>query len=678
MFLSSTQTSRALANGIFSAIFLLAAWRYGSVTDSFSAAPLSRTWWFLVMGAGMVGVVLSWPWRQSRTGTIGVLLLAVLGRIAIFSSAPSDDMYRYIWEGQLVAQGVSPYLGTAEDALYAGFRDENWERMNHRDRLTAYPPLSEWLFGGMVLVSRDPYWFKLVFTLCDLVVVGLILLTLRRRSLPVRWACWYACNPVTLVAFAAEGHFDVWLVAALTGTALAAESGRFRLAAVLLAVAVQCKFVALLGLPFLWRREGGKILPWFLASLLLPALPFWRDLDTLIHGVVAFGRDGSFNGALHPWLQQVFSDRTWPNLLCLLLFLGLCGWRIFLHGKHDFASAWRWVGMGLLICSPIFHFWYFTWVLPFLLLQPRLSWILFSLSQALYFQVWHHAAMTGVWGLSHGETLLLWAPLGLFGVYEARHWRFRPPSGGTTPAHTGIGIVIPTWNAADKLPACLQAIRQSTLAPASIVVADGGSLDATVAVARASGCTVVASARGRGQQLAAGVKALDGRYVVLLHVDCRLPAEALARLHLAFWRDPELVGGALGQRFDQPDGSAGLAGDWFLFGIEALNEMRASTGGVSFGDQVQFYDRARLPDSAFPDFPLMEDVELSLRLQDRGNVTYLGCECLSGAEKWHQGNRWPRLRQVLHLVTRYRWCRLWQPHRLRELTAKLYQEYYRK
>ncbi len=95
-----------------------------------------------------------------------------------------------------------------------------------------------------------------------------------------------------------------------------------------------------------------------------------------------------------------------------------------------------------------------------------------------------------------------------------------------------MSIVIPTLDAAAELPALLAALGQAG-GVGEIVVADGGSRDDTVRLARDAGARVVAAPRGRGPQLAAGADVARGDWLLFLHADCR-PApgweEAVARL----------------------------------------------------------------------------------------------------------------------------------------------------
>ncbi|MGF1451890.1 MAG: glycosyltransferase, partial [Opitutales bacterium] len=604
----------------------------------------------------------------------------VVLRVLLMPAAPSDDLARYRWEGRLVANGVSPYQAVADDPVYAPWQDGLWAEMNHRDKPTAYPPLAELGFAALASVSLEPLWFKAVFVAADVAIVAIVLMLLKGQGRPLRWAGLYAFNPVVLVGFAAEAHFDVWMVLALAATAGALQARRPLLAAAALGAAVQLKVIALLGLPFLVKREGWRTLWPFGLVLVLPSLPFAGELDKLVAGVLAFGTERAFNGGLHELIFEWTESRDAANRFVAVALALVLGGRWFGARFGSWVSDWRWACGALLLFSPTLHFWYLSWLLPFLALAPRLSWLLFSASLSVYFYVWQNEGWTGYWGLTHEQMWLLWLPLYLVGAYELRllipklfapAWFLQEAPDSTSspgPAQMGLVVVIPTLNAASTLPACLHALKGQSRPADEVIVVDGGSTDATVTLATVAGARVTTATGGRGAQIAAGVSVSTRRIAVAVHADAVLSPDALGRIERVMGDASPPAGGCLGQRFDRQG--------WVLLSVEVLNEMRATLGGVAFGDQILFWDRKVLPDADLPGQPLMEDVELGLRLLERGSFAYAGSEAVVSAQKWQRGRSWRRFRQVIGLVARYRLARLVSRERASQLSRKLFAEYY--
>src|SRR5262245_15783845 len=84
-----------------------------------------------------------------------------------------------------------------------------------------------------------------------------------------------------------------------------------------------------------------------------------------------------------------------------------------------------------------------------------------------------------------------------------------------------VSVVIPTLNAAETLFRPLADLQAADIVK-EVIVVDGGSRDETVSLARARGVYVIEAPRGRGTQLAAGVAAATGDWLLFLHADCRL------------------------------------------------------------------------------------------------------------------------------------------------------------
>ena len=93
---------------------------------------------------------------------------------------------------------------------------------------------------------------------------------------------------------------------------------------------------------------------------------------------------------------------------------------------------------------------------------------------------------------------------------------------------SGVALVIPMLNEAAALPRLLRSLAALHPAPDEILAVDGGSDDASVAIARAGGLRVVEHAvRGRAGQINRAVSAARSPIVCILHADTLLPDDAI-------------------------------------------------------------------------------------------------------------------------------------------------------
>lgn len=174
-----------------------------------------------------------------------------------------------------------------------------------------------------------------------------------------------------------------------------------------------------------------------------------------------------------------------------------------------------------------------------------------------------------------------------------------------------ISIIIPTLNEAGALPPLLRALREQ--APdAEIIVADGGSTDDTIAIARRHGARVLDTARGRGRQLADGGETARGDIFLFLHADCRFPPNGLARIRHVLSRDGEIVGGNFRLLFD--------GGDTFSIWLNGFYRW-IRRHGFYYGDSAVFVRRSvyRTLGGIRP-IALMEDYDFNRRMERFGKT----------------------------------------------------------
>jgi rSAM/selenodomain-associated transferase 2 len=189
-----------------------------------------------------------------------------------------------------------------------------------------------------------------------------------------------------------------------------------------------------------------------------------------------------------------------------------------------------------------------------------------------------------------------------------------------------ISVVIPAVNEAAALPATLAALGGEA---DEVLVVDGGSDDATVAVARAAGATVLAAPRGRGSQLAAGGAAARGDVVLFCHADCLLPPGWAGAIRRALGADPGAVGGAFRLGIASPRRALAL--------VAATANLRSRLTGHPYGDQALFVRRETYRRvGGFAPLPLMEDIDLCRRLRRVGRLAHLELAVRVSPRRWER------------------------------------------
>jgi rSAM/selenodomain-associated transferase 2 len=189
-----------------------------------------------------------------------------------------------------------------------------------------------------------------------------------------------------------------------------------------------------------------------------------------------------------------------------------------------------------------------------------------------------------------------------------------------------LSVVIPALDEADGIEEALTSLAPLRARGVEIVVADGGSSDATVALACPLADLVIAAPRGRGAQMNAGAAASDGDVLLFLHADTRLPHDADALIG-----DGLLRSGCTWGRFD-----VRIAGVHPLLPIiAAMMNLRSRMTGIATGDQAIFISRAAFG-AGFPEIALMEDIAMAKRLKRMGRPLCISSPVVTSGRRWEE------------------------------------------
>lgn len=214
-----------------------------------------------------------------------------------------------------------------------------------------------------------------------------------------------------------------------------------------------------------------------------------------------------------------------------------------------------------------------------------------------------------------------------------------------------ISVVIPTLDAAGRLADCLAALaaaRASGLV-GEVIVVDGGSADATVAIAESLGAKIVHAEQGRGSQLAAGADASRGDWLLFLHADTVLEP-GWDREVADFIQGPGPSRAAY-FRFALDDASAAARR------LERLVALRCRLFALPYGDQGLLISRPLYQmTGGYRQLPLMEDVDLVRRV-GRQRLTMFSARAVTGAQRFRKDGYWLRSARNLTILALYA-CRV--------------------
>ena len=249
--------------------------------------------------------------RSSRGLTAWVLITSAVFRLILLFSPPFQeiDIYRYLWDGAVVAMGEDPYAfppeavvtglegaGAPEEPRLAKLVDharsnpalEEIVRTIHYGHLPSpYPPVSQAVFFAAAATSPDSWsadarlrWLKAFLVLCDLITLLLVVDLLRMTSMPVGWAVAYGWCPLVMKEIAGSGHLDA-IATLLTVAACSAALRGFGKTPRSLSWSIIASVLLGLGV-------GAKLFPVVLAPLLAAGILKRHGWRATVMGAAAF------------------------------------------------------------------------------------------------------------------------------------------------------------------------------------------------------------------------------------------------------------------------------------------------------------------------------------------------------------------------------------------------------
>jgi len=192
-----------------------------------------------------------------------------------------------------------------------------------------------------------------------------------------------------------------------------------------------------------------------------------------------------------------------------------------------------------------------------------------------------------------------------------------------------LSVVIPTLNEEGVIERTLQQFVD--LENVEVIVADGGSSDATPEIVRRTKFVLLPVNSGRGRQMNAGASVASGEALLFLHADTRLPD----RFQELVWST--LASGAIAGAFRLSVDQSG----WGLRLIEWGVNQRTQVFQSPYGDQALFLRADTFFTlGGFPNWKLMEDYEFCRRLRVLGRIQLVNAAVTTSARRWKKLGLW--------------------------------------
>ena len=318
------------------------------------------------------------------------IVAALLVRICLLPAIPelSDDFYRFIWDGRLLTQGLSPYAELPSRLMQdAGFNQvpinqQLYQGMNSPDYFTVYPPLAQWIFFLAAWCFPDNLQGNLILirSIIILFETGSFILGLRilkNYGISSNRILIYAWNPLVIVELTGNLHFEAVMIFFVMLAIYLLQIKRWKWSAITMSSAVAAKLIPLIFLPLLMHRlEWKKVISyWTICGLVVAGFfctiwsaALWEGISS---GLSLYFQKFEFNASIYYLVREIgYAFRGYniiqaagPLLaLSTTILILLFSWSY--NKKLAWPEAMIWALAIYLVLATTVHPWYITTLVP--------------------------------------------------------------------------------------------------------------------------------------------------------------------------------------------------------------------------------------------------------------------------------------------------------------------------
>ncbi len=196
--------------------------------------------------------------------------LGILLRIILIFSFPSlsDDIYRFIWDGNLAVHGINPFNHSPSyfienQSNIPGITQELYDNLNSPNYFTVYPPVCQAIFAVSCWIFPESWVgsamvMKIFMFAFECGTIILLVKLIEHFKLPIKNVLLYALNPLAIIEIMGNLHFEGAMIFFLLLAIWILIKNRLVLSALAVAFSIASKLLPLIFLPFLIKRLGWK------------------------------------------------------------------------------------------------------------------------------------------------------------------------------------------------------------------------------------------------------------------------------------------------------------------------------------------------------------------------------------------------------------------------------------
>lgn len=263
-----------------------------------------------------------------------LLVAGIIFRLVFICTEPnlSQDYYRFIWDGHLIANAINPYLHTPNELiknmadiipnanqLYEGMGSLSAKHYSN------YPPLNQLIFGIAALIGGKSIFGSLVVMRITIILADLGIFYFGRKLLKnlnksPHLIFWYFLNPLVIIELTGNLHFEGVMLFFFIFSLFLLSISKWTWAAAIMACSISIKLVPLLFLPLFIRYLGWKksLLSYGVigVTVLLLFLPFYTPefIGNYTKTLSLWFSNFEFNGSIYNIVKRItiqFDAKPW-------------------------------------------------------------------------------------------------------------------------------------------------------------------------------------------------------------------------------------------------------------------------------------------------------------------------------------------------------------------------------